>query len=149
MKINRLIIKVNASNRSFGLDLEFHDGLNLIRAENTSGKTTCMQAIVYCLGLEGALGPSRKLPLKSALTKYVKIDESNQLPVNDSDIYLEIENNNKKITIKRNASEENNNLVSVWDDYIFSENADANMCDYYVRDPGSATKERGFHNFFS
>ena len=43
----------------YGTDIAFAPGLNVIRAPNTSGKSTCIQAIIYALGLEGMLGPGQ------------------------------------------------------------------------------------------
>lgn len=62
--IENLSIRTQTNDGLYGTDIPFTQGLNIIHAENTHGKSTCIQSIVYALGLEGCLGPSRKVPLK-------------------------------------------------------------------------------------
>ena len=38
--------------REFGRMLSFKDGLNLVVGDNTSGKTTIVRSLFYCLGME-------------------------------------------------------------------------------------------------
>lgn len=49
LKINRLVV---SRNMKYVLDLEFHDGLNIIRGENSAGKTTILRFIAHALGSE-------------------------------------------------------------------------------------------------
>ncbi|MCC0183528.1 hypothetical protein LEO76_18780 [Aeromonas hydrophila] len=67
-----LKIRVNTNNGMFGVDIPFAPGLNIIRAENSSGKSTCVNAIAYVLGLEAVLGPSRKKPFPRSVTKALR-----------------------------------------------------------------------------
>ncbi len=46
----------------FGVSLPFSPGLVVLRADNSSGKSTCLQGIVYALGLERMLSASRAVP---------------------------------------------------------------------------------------
>ncbi|ELV2771167.1 AAA family ATPase, partial [Enterobacter cloacae] len=81
LKIERLIIRTSTSDGIYGADLKFGYGLNIISAENSSGKSTCIQSIIYALGLEGILGPSRSNPLKSALTTKLRDNNDTEIPV--------------------------------------------------------------------
>ena len=38
--------------REFGRMLSFKEGLNLVVGDNTSGKTTIVRSLFYCLGME-------------------------------------------------------------------------------------------------
>ena len=38
--------------RNFGRTLSFTEGLNLVVGDNTSGKTTIVRTLFYCLGME-------------------------------------------------------------------------------------------------
>ena len=67
LKIKELEISVNTSSGPFSAKLFFNDGLNIIRANNSSGKSTCINAIAFGLGLEAILGPSRKRPFPKSL----------------------------------------------------------------------------------
>lgn len=150
LKINRLKIISRTNEGDFGADIPFSYGLNIIRADNTLGKSTCVQSIVYALGLEGTLGPSRKSPLKSALTTRLKKADGGYALVTESKIYLEISNvNGKAITVARSSVEEKNRVISVYDKPIDEINflSDSSFSDFFVRDPGAAVRERGFHNF--
>src|SRR3546814_16972439 len=44
----------------YGADIRFASGLNVIWADNTKGKSTCMQAMLYALGLEKMLSRSEE-----------------------------------------------------------------------------------------
>lgn len=150
LKINRLKIISRTNEGNFGVDIPFTDGLNIIRADNTLGKSTCVQSIVYALGLEGTLGPSRKNPLKSALTSKLKKADGRYALVTESRVCLEISNSKGEIiTVSRSGIEDKNRVISVYskkiDSIVFS--SDTSFTDYFVRDPGAAVRERGFHNF--
>lgn len=150
LKVNRLKIISRTNEGDFGVDIPFDYGLNIIRADNTLGKSTCIQSIVYALGLEGTLGPSRKNPLKSALTSRLKKAGGGYALVTESKIYLEICNRNgETITVSRSSIEEKNRVISVYDKPIAAIDtfSGSSFSDYFVRDPGAAARERGFHNF--
>lgn len=67
-----LLIRVKTNNGIFGVDIPFSPGLNILRAENSSGKSTCVNAIAYVLGLEAVLGPSRKKPFPRSVTRALR-----------------------------------------------------------------------------
>lgn len=78
LAINRLVV---TRNNNFVVDLEFHNGLNIIRGENSAGKTTIMRFLAHGLGAENI-----------QFNQYAKLcDET----------ILEINCNNVKITLKR------------------------------------------------
>ena len=54
--INALKINVMTNKGKFGNTIIFHKGLNIIRANNSSGKSTCLNSILYALGFEILLG---------------------------------------------------------------------------------------------
>ncbi|UPY94726.1 hypothetical protein [Pectobacterium sp. 21LCBS03] len=149
LKIERLIIRTSTSDGIYGADLKFDYGLNIISAENSSGKSTCIQSIIYALGLEGILGPSRNNPLKSALTTKLRDYHDNEVLVNESKIYLQIANENEKtITILRKSNSNASKIVTVYD-CEFDRINTQNFTDFFLKDPGSAQREKGFHYFLS
>lgn len=150
-KINALKIDIETEKGNFGLEAEFCSKLNLIASNiNTQGKSTCIEAMYYCLGLEELLGGQNDKPIKPVLRK--TLEYNNELfYVLQSDIYLEIENSKGEVvTIRRsvkNASRSNKlmtvyycKISSIYDESIKSE-------DMYVHDPGSAVSGKGFHKF--
>ncbi|HHQ4926593.1 TPA: AAA family ATPase, partial [Aeromonas veronii] len=103
LKIEQLSVRTNTNDGLYGVDIPFSSGLNIIHAENTHGKSTCIQSIVYALGLEGTLGPSRKVPLKTALTSQLRKANGSIALIFESKIYLQISNGIKTITIMRSS----------------------------------------------
>ena len=75
MKIGHIRLRALTPSRTFGVDIPLKDGLNVIRADNTSGKSTCLMAVVYCLGLERSLGPNLNVPLPYAMRRRFRCRE--------------------------------------------------------------------------
>lgn len=149
LKINRLVIRTNTVNGVFGADLGFKAGLNIISAENSFGKSTCIQSIIYALGLEGTLGPSRNNPLKSALTTKLRDENDKETAVILTKIYLEICNpEGRTITILRKSDDDSSKIISVFEGSCEAINIKKHT-DYFLKDPGSAQRERGFHYFLN
>lgn len=151
LKINKLRIETHTEAGLYGTEFEFDHGLNIIHADNTHGKSTCIQSIVYALGLEGALGPSRAKPLKPVLTRELRDESGRTIKVKWTSVFLEIENNqNKVITLERSSKAEKSNLIKVreccMDNIINNQTTPFN---YHVRQAGSATYDRGFHSFLT
>lgn len=147
LKIRRLHINVYTSDGPYGAELVLEDGLNILHAENSMGKSTCVQAIIYALGLERMLGPKSDIPLTPAVTALLE-DDAGEHVVLESEIFLEIENSSGKfLTIRRPVKGlQDSRLVTVWDGPRLSHpTIQSAPRDYFVRDPGSATREAGFH----
>ncbi|MGK4188868.1 AAA family ATPase [Rothia koreensis] len=131
--------------------LEFEDGLNLLRADNSSGKSTALQAIIYALGLEGMLSPSHRIPLPHAMTDSIMIDGQAR-PIIESSVSLSIENSQgQRIIVSRQVVHptKDRNLVSVADDTDLAEGNDDHTRDYFVRRSGGAQNAAGFHRFLA
>lgn len=144
-RINRLIIVINSEGELYGTDLEFNKNLNIIRGENTSGKSSCIDAIFYALGQEELIGRKGETCLKSALRQEFKINGENKI-VEGSKVYLEISNRDKTIVIERviTDNEVNQKLIKVYEGTYSNKK---NLKEYFLHDPGSATHELGFHKF--
>lgn len=149
--IEKLSIRTTTSDGLYGVDIPFFTGLNIIHAENTHGKSTCIQSIIFALGLEGCLGPSRKVPLKTALTSQLRKSDGTKENINESKIYLQISNGNDTITVMRSSILEKKDLVLVYCNSTAEQaiNGESISSDYFLRFEGSASRERGFHYFLS
>ena len=77
---------------TFGRELGFIDGLNMIRADNTRGKSTVMQSIIYVLGLEAMVDARHDVPLPPAMTDTLRDETGREHRVSESYVMLEIEN---------------------------------------------------------
>ncbi|MBF0383830.1 MAG: hypothetical protein HQL69_22670 [Magnetococcales bacterium] len=102
----------------FGVDIPFKiTGLNVIWADNTKGKSNCVNAILYALGLEKILTNKKAPPLKSVMTSIIKDDEERSYAVAESYVELEVENQDGSVlSIKRQvAGEGSTDLIQTWD----------------------------------
>ncbi|WP_142881409.1 ATP-binding protein [Streptomyces malaysiensis] len=136
-----------------GFESRFRDGLTVIRAKNSSGKTLLLNSIMYALGLEGALKPGKQGVLTTALTRTVKVQGAER-PVRQSWIDLEITNGRKTITVRRYPVPPEgikSDLITVWDGPLLTEsrNEASEPRYYYVGRGGTAQNEGGFHNFLA
>ena len=100
LKINAIKIEITTPDGLYGFAQNFQKGLNIIRGNNSSGKSSLFQAILYALGLEELLGGKNEKTMQSVLKDQVEFPDSELHKIIQSDIYLEIENE-EAITIKR------------------------------------------------
>lgn len=149
LRINRLKIDVNTNDGVFGLDNKFNKKINFIASsKNTRGKSSAIEAIYYCLGLEELIGGKGEKALKPVFRDKLIYDDR-EINVLESEFYLEIMGNDNNIkTIYRTACKEyyNSNLIRIYNGDMDS--SIKGICTYedtYVNSPGSATKRRGFH----
>ena len=142
LTITNLNISVNTSKGVFSCSILLERGLNIIRAENSSGKSTCVNAIAYGLGLEAILGPTRKRPFPKSLYEEIfdTKAEQNSFFVSTSTVSLRIDNRNGEKAILRRDISGNENKISV--------ETDGEEKDYFLG-PYSAVSERGFYNWLA
>ena len=145
---------VSTSQGAFGTELQFGEGLVVLRADNTSGKSTCIQAIVWALGLEGMYGPAKAIPLTPAvLSALIDPDTQRTIPVIESSVLLEFENHRGDIMTTRRwirHPKASTDLVETWDGPVLTEpNANVRQRDYYVRLGGAAQAPGGFHTMLA
>lgn len=145
LEIIRLKIVVNTyEQKTFQTKIPFSKGLNVIRAENTSGKSTCVNAIAYAMGLESILGPLKSKPFPKSLYEYILDSKDNGKVYNVSSSYVEltIKNNiGKKVVLKRYIR---------GDSKFISVNENNETQDYFLDhygSLGSSKSEYGFHNW--
>jgi hypothetical protein len=134
-----------------GRELRFTSGLNLLRADNSSGKSTALMAMLYALGLEGMLSPGGRVPLPHAMTDRVEVNGVAS-DVIESDVTLELSNGlGEVITITRavKSAVRSRQLVTVAHGPAITGSASYRTTDYFVRRPGSAQNEAGFHHFLA
>jgi len=154
IKINHLRLRALTSNRTLGVDLQFNEGLNVIRADNTSGKSTCLLAIIYGLGLERALGPHLTVPLPYAMRERVQLhkDSGEYERIMQSYVMLEIENRQGRVlTTRRDIVGGNDQkLIQTWPQSRLPAAGDpTEQHDYYVHDPGASVSDHGFHAYLA
>lgn len=150
LRIRHLRIDVDTARGKYGVDLPFGDGLTVIRANNSAGKSTLARAMVYCLGLEGMLGARDEPPLPDAVRTRLTGPQGQEIPVATSEVALEIANaTGETLTVRRTiVGSENTKLVRVCLGAALSRTDGAlqyQWQDFYVRRAGAATLPLGFH----
>lgn len=96
LKLNRLVIFTKKGSKAY--DASFHFGVNIIRGQNSSGKSTIGNFIFYALG-----GEFKKW---TTAAKYC------------GDVYAEVFINSEPITLKRTVGESGNQPMSIfWGSY--------------------------------
>ncbi len=145
--IEQLEIVANTNKEKFSVTIPFRKGLNIIRAENSSGKSTCVNAIAYALGLEAILGPSRRRPFPKSLYDEIydsKSDKSSYF-VHSSFVSIKISNKEGETALLTRDIKGNDQKVSVNMDHMASK-------DYFLGSAGtvgSAKSEKGFHHWLA
>ena len=137
---------VHTSAGVVGRRLEFRDGLNVIRADNSSGKSTVLQAIIFGLGLEGMLSSSHSIPLPHAMTDVVTVG-GREAAVVSSLVRLQVRNErNEVLSLQRHVKNPtiDSHLVFVSPGTL-SDSGNESWRPYFVRRSGGATREAGFH----
>jgi hypothetical protein len=150
LQIKALRLEINTTNGLYGAFFPFESGLNIIRANNTSGKSTIFQSIIYALGFEELIGGKNEKTMQSVLKDAV-LDGNHQYNVLQSSIVLEISNADKTVTIRRGVINENRKpqLVDVIDGpYLTDPDGNYDIRQMYIHDSGAATDVKyGFHVF--
>ncbi|MBI3223475.1 MAG: AAA family ATPase [Mycolicibacterium cosmeticum] len=146
----RLMIDT-ANGGQFGHTFTFQDGLNVIRGDNTSGKSTTLQAIIYALGVEGMLGASHHVPLPHSMTEKLAFGPE-EFDVVESYVELEIANKGGDVvTVRRYVKHPsvNTKLIAVTLGPAITAPASYESRDFFVRRAGAAQREAGFHHFLA
>lgn len=153
IRLRHLRLRSFTATRAFGADIPFEVGLNVIQAPNTSGKSTCLQAIIYALGLERSLGPQLAVPLPYAMREQIhQFKEDPYDLVLQSYVELEIANAQGDIVVLHRdvIGDKSTKLIQTWNGpSLSSESPRGEQRDYFVLDGGSATNESGFHAFLA
>jgi hypothetical protein len=153
LRLRALELHVMTGDGPVGLHLPFSPGLTVLRAPNNSGKSAALQAIIYAMGLEGMFSASREVPLPHVMTDRIEV-EARELPIVHSHVALEVENAAGDIrTFQRVAVDPviDHHLVSVWEGPRLTGDSQEGprRQDYFVRRPGAARRELGFHHYLA
>lgn len=154
LKIRALKIEVNTTSGLYGAEFSFSNGLNIIRGDNSTGKSSLFQSMIYGLGFEELLGGKNEKTMQSALKDQVEFPRNHLHNITQSFVYLEIENKKKQIvTIKRSVASptRKSQLIDVFYGAMLSDrNETFESRQMWVHDAGSASDTfYGFHLFLT
>lgn len=150
LKIRAINLVVHcADEQSFSANYTFTSGLNIVRGDNSAGKSTLYHSIIYGLGAEELLDGRNEKVLQSVLKESVQYE--NQIhQVLESYVQLEIEAR-EIVTVKRSIISRNRSpkLVEVAYGAVLTGTTPVERVEpMYVHDKGGATDVMyGYHAF--
>ncbi|WP_461631353.1 DNA replication/repair protein RecF [Labilibaculum euxinus] len=152
INIKAVKIEINTSSGLYGAEYEFSNGFNIIRGNNTSGKSSLFQSIIYCLGFEELIGGKNEKTMQSVLKDIVEYPKNSFHQVLQSFIFLEFENSHKEIvTAKRSVKNTTraSQLIDVFLGPLLTGNNKAlDSQPMYIHDKGGASDDTyGYHLF--
>lgn len=152
LSLSRFKIVIETEKEDYGFSCSFNKGLNIVRGNNTSGKSTLFHSLVYALGMEEIIGSKGEKTLQYALKDYVEDSNKNRIKVKSSYLLLEIYNQrNEYRTIKRfiKSNRISTKLAEIYEgDLLSSPDKKYNIIYTYLHDKGSAqNSEVGFFKY--
>lgn len=150
LRFRQLRLRAVAADGVYGADVPFGDGLTVLWADNTKGKSTCMQGMLYALGMERMLSPRREVPLPHAMTSYLNADDNRRIDILESSVSLELENGiGQIITVTRavKASSDTRLITVDFGPALTDGTQPLRRQNFFVLDSGAAQREDGFHYF--
>lgn len=151
LKIEALDIRVVTSDKEYGFSCALKDGLNILRGNNSTGKSTFFNSMIYALGMEELLGGKGESVLPYALNSYIPEGEE-KYPIIHSSVKIQIANSfGNSVTLRRaiKSSDKSTKLIEVIDGkYITEKKTEGSIRPTYVHDPGSAQNDQiGYYKF--
>ncbi|MDX2218050.1 MAG: AAA family ATPase [Burkholderiales bacterium] len=150
MKINAIRVKISATEGDFGFNFQFGKNLTIIRANNTSGKSTLINCLLYGLGMEELIGGKGERTLSSAVKDAFDHGQK-KIQVLSSEVWLEIENSQGAIVTLRRAIKDksrDSKLIEIYPVAFLTEGeTPITSTPTYLHDPGSAKNQGGFYHY--
>lgn len=150
MKFRAIRLHAATDKGPHGFDFQFGEKLTIVRANNSSGKSTFFHTLLYALGMEELTGTRGAKALQTAVREHL-LDGEEKVPVRASTVMLEIENaGGGIITLRRaiNSTDRSDKLVEVFaGPCLTGGEVRGAPSAYYLHDPGSAQYPSGFFRY--
>lgn len=151
MIIRGVAFRAETPEGPFGFFFEFSRNLTVIRAGNSSGKSTLINTLLYGLGMEEIAGGTGTKALVSAVQDSIEY-EDRLIPILRSEVLAEVENAKGEVVTFRRAirdEELNTKLVRVYHgSHLIGGEPFGEPMPTFVHDDGGGRLEQGFHFFF-
>lgn len=154
LRLRHLRLRAETSEGRFGADIPLADGLMIIRADNSTGKSTSTQSFLFALGLERMIAAKPTHVVTAAMRDRLIFDphSKDETPVLASWVSLEIEGLGGEIaTLTRWVKHETlePGLIRVVHGPQLTDPGKYPAEDFYVGRGGAATNPRGFHRWLA
>lgn len=150
MIIRAIKLRVKTPKGLYGFFFSFSRNLTVIKGNNSSGKSTFFNSLLYSLGMEELVGGKSERVLPYAVRDYLDGPDG-KLSIQSSEVLTEIENKNGEIVTLRRAirdDHKDSKLVEIARGPILTSGmAFDNPDPTYLHDPGSAQRREGFFHF--
>lgn len=150
MIIRGVRLRATTNEGEYGFTFKFARTLTIIRAKNSSGKSTLFNSLLYGLGMEELVGGKNEKVLPYAVKDYIEYD-GRRILVTASEVLLEIESRTGEVVTLRRAIRDtvrDPKLIEVFSGAHVTENNDLGKArPTYVHDSGGAKRPEGFHRF--
>jgi hypothetical protein len=150
MKFRAIRLFIRTEKGPHGYEFCFGERLTIVRANNSSGKSTFFHTLLYALGMEELLGARGEKSLQTAVREQF-IDGDEKVQVDQSSVMLEIANAaGDVITLRRSvkSGQASTKLVEVFEGACLTGKAAAlRPRPFFLHDAGSAQVDGGFFHF--
>lgn len=150
MIIRGIRLRATTNEGEYGFSFNFARTLTIIRAKNSSGKSTLFNSLLYGLGMEELVGGKNEKVLPYAVKEYIEYD-GRQILVIASEVLLEIESRSGEVVTLRRAIRDtvrDPKLIEVFEGAHVTEVQELGEArPTYVHDGGGAKRPEGFHRF--
>lgn len=150
MIIRGIRVRAITHEGEYGFRFNFSRTLTIIRAKNSSGKSTLFNCLLYGIGMEELVGGKNEKVLPYAVKEHIEYDGRRVL-VTASEVLLEIESRSGEVVTLRRAIRDqvrDPKLIEVFAGaHVTEERAFGEARPTYVHDGGGAKRPEGFHRF--
>lgn len=102
MIIRGVRLRATTNEGEYGFRFNFARTLTIVRAKNSSGKSTLFNSLLYGLGMEELVGGKNEKALPYALKEHIEHD-GRRILVTASEVLLEIESRSGEVVTLRRA----------------------------------------------
>lgn len=146
--IRAVQIKINSGGDTYGFECDFRAGLNIIKGNNSSGKSTFVNTLLYGLGFEELVGARNEKSLTSAVRDEFTIN-NRKYKIDESAVLVELANKSGKVvTFRRPIKNEKKSakLIEVFECSMLLEPPAEipKPKSLYIHDSGAAIVEQGY-----
>lgn len=150
MIIRGVRVRATTNDGEYGFSFSFARTLTIVRAKNSSGKSTLFNSLLYGLGMEELIGGKNEKVLPYALKDHIEYG-GRRILVTASEVLLEIENRSGEVITLRRAIRDtvrDSKLIEVFAGaHVTEDRLLGEALPTYVHDGGGAKRPEGFHRF--
>lgn len=150
MIIRGVRLRATTNEGEYGFSFNFARALTIVRAKNSSGKSTLFNCLLYGLGMEELIGGKNEKVLPYAVKEKIEY-EGRRILVTASEVLLEIESRSGEVvTLRRSIRDtvRDQKLIEVFSSAHLTEGQELGEArPTYVHDGGGAIRPEGFHRF--